>query len=239
MSVLVIVWFVLWLSAAWTQRRSLLWGFGVTLAVLLVASEYLRPGWLLRYPDVLAAYANYTGASSLLGLLMPPALRWPLMIGALLAASAFCWRARRQPAGSSSFAIALGFALTLTVSIVPTVVPAFNHVLLIPVLSLMILHWKDLWRTNRLIRLVCVIFCSFGFLPWLLAFALAFVPSALQGEGFLWSAPLSSSLALPFVAFGSLLLMGRLASSPALPTPPIATGSDRNVDPTIKGLSIG
>jgi hypothetical protein len=238
MSLLVIAWFVLWLSAAWTQRRSLLWGFGITLAALLLASEYLRPGWLLRYPHVLAAYANYTGASSLLGLLLPPALHWPLMSGALLVASVFCWRARRQPASSSSFSIALGFALTLTVSIVPTVIPPFNHVLLIPVPLLMILHWKDLWRTNRLTRLACVIICSFGFLPWLLAFALAFVPSALQREWFLWSAPLSASLALPFVAFGSLLLMGRLASTPAVPTPHlIAIGSDRN-DPTIKGLTI-
>jgi len=213
MSVLVIAWFTLWLSAAWTQRRSLLWGFGVTLAALLLASEYLRPGWLLRYPAVLAAYADYTGAASLLGLLMPSTLHWPLMIGALLTASAFCWRARRQPANSSAFAIALGFALTLTVLIVPTVIPPFNHVLLLPVALLMILHWKDLWRNNTFARFASVVFCGFAFLPWLLAVIFVFLPSALRQSQLLWSAPLTASLALPFAAFGSLMLMGKLADA--------------------------
>jgi hypothetical protein len=229
LSLLPIAWFALWVLGDWRARRSLLAGFASALTVLILGSEYLLPGWLLRYPGALHAYASYTSATSLLGVLLPSALNWLVSLSALFIAASFCWRARHQPANSCAFVIALGFALTLTVTIVPTVVAPFNHVLLLPVVLLMILHWKDLWRTNPLTRFACVLFCGCGLLPWLLALILAFVPSHVQQSWLLWSAPLSASLALPFAAVGSLLLMRRLATS----------SSSTHIDQSAKTLTIG
>ncbi len=216
LSALPIAWFALWVCGDWRHRRSLLGGFAATLGALTLGSEYLLPGWFLRYPAALRAYADYTGATSLLGVLLPTTFAWIVSISALLVAAQFCWRARRQPANSRTFAIALCFALTLTVLIVPSVLPPFNHVLVLPVVLLMILHWKDLWRTTPLTCFTAAVFLGFGFLPWLLALVLLFMPSALRQSQSLWSLPLVASLALPFAAFGSLLLLCRAA--PIQPT---------------------
>ncbi len=230
LSVLPIAWFALWALGDFRQRRSLLAGFGTTLAALILASEYLLPGWFLRYPSALRAYAGYTSAKSLLGVLFPATLSWLVSLAALFIAAWFCWRVRRQPVNSIAFAIALGFASALTVSIVPTVVAPFNHVLLVPVVLLMILHGKDLWRINSFNRLACVLFCGFGVLPWLLVLVLALVPSRADQSWLLSSAPLSASLALPFAAFGALLLMRRLV---------VSHSSTTNADPTAAGLAVG
>jgi len=213
LSVLPIAWFVLWVVGAWRERRSLLAGLAAALGALILGSECLLPGWFLHYPAALHSYVGYTSATSLLGVLFPPALNWLLSAAALVIAASFCWRARRQPANSRAFAMALGFALTLTVSIVPTVVAPFNHVVLFPVVLMMILYGRDFWRTNLLTRFSCVIFYGCGLLPWLLALVLIFVPSHSHQSWLLWSAPLSASLALPFAGFGYLLLMRRLDAS--------------------------
>jgi hypothetical protein len=209
-----IAWFALWALSNWRQRRSLLLGFSATLAALIVGAEFLQPGWLLRYPDALRAYAGYTNATSLLGVLFPETLRWILTLLLLLIAAAHSWRSRHQPPDSLAFAISLGLVFTLTVLIVPTVIPPFNHVLLLPVALLMILHWKKLWRTNALNRVACLTFAGFAILPWILALILLFLPAASQPSRALWSAPLSASLALPFAAFGSLMLLRRLQTAP-------------------------
>ncbi len=209
-----IAWFALWALSNWRQRRSLLLGFSATLAALIVGAEFLQPGWLLRYPDALRAYAGYTNATSLLGVLFSETLRWILTLLLLLIVATHCWRARHQPADSLAFAISLGLVFTLTVLVVPTVIPPFNHVLLLPVALLMILHWKNLWRTNALNRVACVTFAGFAFLPWILALVLLFLPAASRPSRALWSAPLSASLALPFAAFGSLMLLRRLQTTP-------------------------
>lgn len=209
-----IAWFVLWALSNWRQRRPLLLGFSLTLAALILGANFLLPGWLLHYPDALRAYAGYTNATSLLGVLFAPTLRWILTAAALLIAAAYCWRARHQPANTLPFAISLGLALTLTVLVVPTVVPPFNHVLLLPVALLAVLHWKGLWRTNALNRVACVTFAGFVFLPWILALLLLFLPATWQQSRAVWSAPLSASLALPFAAFAFLMLLRRM--QPAL-----------------------
>jgi hypothetical protein len=208
MSFLAISWFFLWLSAAWAQRRALLWGFAATLAGLLLISEYLLPGWLLRYPAVLGLYAKYTGAASLLQLLMPSTLYWLVITAALYVVVPFCWRARRQPADSAPFALALAFMMILTVSIVPTVVASFNQVLLLPAVLLVISYWSKLQQLTRPSRIACQALGVLIFLPWLLAVcatAARFVRHDSVSK--IAFAPLTASIALPFAIFGLLVIL--------------------------------
>jgi len=209
LAALPIAWFVFWAMADWRCRRSLLGGFAATLGILIVGSEYLVPGWLWRYPNALRSYTDYFDASSLLGVLFHSPLHWLLAMLAFLIAATFWWHSRRQPAHCISFAISLCFALVLTGSTVPTVVGPFNHVLLLPVVFLLIRHWNDVWRANTLTRLALVTFCGCAFLPWLVALILALSPSAAEHSwpAYLWSVPLSASLALPLAAFGVLVLL--------------------------------
>jgi hypothetical protein len=213
LAALPILWFAIWMVSKWRVRYLLGAGFAATLGTLVLASEYLLPGWFWHYPDAVRSYGNYYSHTSLLGVLFSHSpLQWPVATLALLVAGRFCWRSRRQPAHSIAFAISLSFALTLTVSIVPAVIGPFNQVLLLPVIFLLILHWNTLWQTNTLTRFAVSLFCGCALLPWLLALNVAFLPSA-SGQRWLialWFAPLSASFALPFAAFVVLALMRRL-----------------------------
>lgn len=206
---LLIMWFVLWVCSDWKRRRALCWGFTTTLATLILASDCLLPNWLIRYPAVLRTYAGYTKATSFLGLLLPSPLHWLVAILALVTAGKFCWRVRHESADSPAFAIALSFALALSVSIVPTVVQPFNHVLLLPAVLLAIRYWRELRNGSALTRIATSVFCLCAFLPWLLAIVAISKPLTPNSDWLLkiWSVPLAASMALPFAAFGVLILL--------------------------------
>src|SRR4029077_1438078 len=133
---------------AWGLRKSLAWGFGVGLLVLVLASEYLLPGWLMRYPSALAAYSDYQYAPPLLSTLLPRAVFWASSTLAVLGVTVFCWRVRQAPGNSVWFAIALVFVMTLTVSVLPTVNALFNQVLLLPALLLGVRYREALKHGN-------------------------------------------------------------------------------------------
>ena len=157
-----LAWFALWLFSDWIRRRSLLCGFTITLATLLFTSEWILPGWLVRYPLLLRDYAQYTKTSSLLGTLLPSPLSWIVAVLAFAAAGDFCWRVRRQPADSVAFAIALSFGLARSAGSVPAGAAPCGR-------------------------------------RWVLP-----------------GVPLAGSMALPFAAFGILLLLRKAVASPAI-----------------------
>jgi hypothetical protein len=225
-SLLPLAWFALWVCSDWKRRRSLLAGFAITLATLLLASEWMLPGWLMRYPGILRAYAEYTGATSFLGTLLPSPWHWVVEILVLATVADFCWRARRQPADSPNFAIALSFVLALTVAIIPAVVQPFNHILLLPVVLLAIRYWPELREKSALTRAATSVFCLCAFLPWVLAVVAIANPLTTHRDWLLktWSLPLAASMALPFAAFGLLILLRKVVpqQSTSLPLKPIA-----------------
>jgi hypothetical protein len=213
MSVLAIAWFALWISGDWHRRRSLLWGFAITLSVLIVASELLLRNWVVRFLSALVQYENHTRASSLLGLYLPASLAWLIALGGFLILAIGAWRARRDPADAGSFSFHLAFALSLTLLTIPTVVQPFNHVLLLPVILLVVRDWKGLQHGSRLFRIICAAMGSVVLLPWFSAVAvtieLLFGPR--KGLLTMWFVPLNASLALPFVAFAILILLRKVA----------------------------
>jgi hypothetical protein len=215
--VLPIAWLALWVCSDWKHRRSLFWGFTVTLATLLLASECLLPGWVIRYPGVLRAYAEYTKATSFLGALLPSPWAWSVKILVLATVAEFCWRVRRQPADSTAFALALSLVLLLTVTAMPAMVQPFNHILLLPAVLVVIRNWRELWQGNAVMRIATSLFCLCTSLPWLMAIAAVWNPMARDRNWLLknfWSVPLAASMALPFAAFGVLILLRKVASTP-------------------------
>jgi hypothetical protein len=215
MCVLPMAWFVVWCFGGWRRRKSLFWGFGVTMAALLLASELLLPNWLIRYPNAVLAYSEYTHATSFLCTVLPSSVCSMVSILAGLGFGLFCWRVRHVPADSIWFAIALVFALTLTVTVLPTVNASFNQVLLLPAVLLGIRHSKELTQGNRVSRLVVFTVCGFAFLPWVLALALLIARPEPRDGWYLtmWSAPLYASFALPVAALGFLILLCRAVAS--------------------------
>jgi len=180
----------------------------------------------MRYPGILRAYAEYTGGTSFLGTLLPSPWHWVVEILVLATVADFCWRARRQPADSPNFAIALSFVLALTVAIIPAVVQPFNHILLLPVVLLAIRYWPELREKSALTRAATSVFCLCAFLPWVLAVVAIANPLTTHRDWLLktWSLPLAASMALPFAAFGLLILLRKVVpqQSTSLPLKPIA-----------------
>jgi hypothetical protein len=215
MCVLPIAWFAIWCFGGWKQRKSLLWGFGGMMAALILTSEFLLPKWLIEYPSAVAAYSEYTHATSFLSTLLPSSMCWPVSILAGLGFGAFCWRVRHEPADSVWFAVALVFALTLTVTVLPTVNASFNQVLLLPAALLGIRHWKELTQGNRVSRLVFYMVSGFAFLPWVLALAVLVARPDPQNGWYLpmWSASVYFSFGLPVTALVFLILLCRAVAS--------------------------
>ena len=215
MSLLAITWFILWVLGDWRKRHALLFGFACMLGALILASEWLMPTWLQRFPAAVVAYGKHTRVASLLDALLPAPLSWMAAIFVILVGLRFCWQALRQPADSFAFALAVASTLTLSTLVVPAVFQPFNYVLLIPVLLLVIRNWKDLLSASRLSRLGTYVSLALALLPWPLALAVnigRLLPSFswLQER---WFAPLNATLALPFAALGFLILLQRNAGS--------------------------
>src|SRR5271156_3010589 len=212
------IWFALWTGSDWLRRRSLLFGFTVGLATLIFASEWLFPGWLMRYPGVLIAYAGYTKATSLLGILLGSPLQWLSAFLLLAIVAEFCWRVRKQPADSAAFAVALSLTLALTCWIVPAVVQPFNHVLLLPAVLLGIRYWRQLCQRNTATLVATSVFCFCALVPWLLAVAAVSIPLIPQNGWVLklWSAPIATSMMLPFATFGILVLLRKETLPPTV-----------------------
>ncbi len=206
-------WFALWACSDWRHRRTFLLGFTTMLTALLLASEWLLPGWWREYPGALRAYAEYTKASTFLATLFPePAVHGFLTVLIVTVVAVFCWKARSMPPGSTGFAVALSMVLTLTVCVVPAMVQPFNHVLLLPTVLLTIRHWKELRQNSFVVRASTLVFCISALLPWLLAAVAIGSPFVAHNSWFLemWSVPLAASMALPFAAFGVLILLWKV-----------------------------
>lgn len=227
LAVLLAAWLMLWTLARWRQRQSFFLGFGATLAILVGGSEYLLPGWMLKFVDAMAAYERYTGGGSLLDL-MAGRTAGALLAAACIAGTAVvCWRARRADAGTEEFAVVTALVLAVTVVVVPMMAP-YNQVLLVPAIFLILRHWRRLWSAGPGSRIAAILAAIVVLWPWPVSLAmvvasLVWPPAIVQRA---WAVPLWTSIAVPILLLPLIasLVRARLrASSPTAATPPAVT----------------
>jgi hypothetical protein len=191
-------WFFIWTISSWPKRRTWAFGFGLTMLVLLAASEWVLPGWIVRFRDAAAAYRGYATGTGLLETLFPPIGGKLITVLLVLVVVALCWRFRKFSETQSEFQRTTALVLTSTVVIIPMIVP-YNQVLLLPSLLLVARHWTRLSNDSRLMRALAVTACLLIAWPWLAATALTFL-SAITLSGDVqraWAVPLFSSLFIP------------------------------------------
>src|SRR3984893_18519999 len=216
-------WLVLWALSDWRRRQIFFWSFALTVAVFLLASEYVLPGWIGQFRGAVAAYRQYTGgAGSLLDVLATPALGKILAGAAVIAVAVTGWYVRHASHDSVAFSTQRALVLAVTLVIVPTFAP-YNQVLLLPAVLLIATSWKDLWRRSQFARMACGLALLVVFWPWLascgLTLASLFLPASSVQRA--WTAPLYTSLGIPLVVLG-LLAVGardRLKISSAVDAP--------------------
>ena len=201
-------WLVVWAAGDWRHRRRFVGSLVVTLAVLLLASEYVLPGWMGEFGRGLAAYRQYTGgASSVLEVLLTPMLGKLMAAAAIVLFAAAGWRLRRVNHDSRAFRTLVALVMAVTVVIAPTIAP-YNHVLLLPAVFLIASEghnlWRRGWRTRSALLLSALVVCW----PWIASSVLLlssfFLPAATVQQG--WSAPLRHLLLIPIVVLGLLTM---------------------------------
>jgi hypothetical protein len=144
---LLLCWLALWVVADWRRRYRLAVSFLAAMAVLMAASEWYSPHWIPRFWQAVREYQRYTGAMSVMDNLIGTPWSWILELLAFVATSIACWKARRDPANSDTFAFTLSLVLASTILLVPTCAP-YNQVLLIPAVLLLAKERQTIWRRS-------------------------------------------------------------------------------------------
>jgi hypothetical protein len=217
-AILLIPWLALWTISNWRRSRALAWSFLATLLLLVFVGEWLVPGWISSFLHVIRAYRHYTYGHSLLDVWFGQ--RWGVVVavGLGLAAFAFTWKHRKQPADSMTFLLSTNLILALTLIVIPTLAPHAQLLLLLGFVCL--LQGRPLLASSgALSRLVWA--AAWGVLswPWIAAFGLWLAAIRLPESALLgyWQIPLYTSPLLPVVvalALGCLLTIADKAGFP-------------------------
>jgi hypothetical protein len=223
-TIALIPWFALWTVTDWRRRRSLAWSFVTSMLLLELASEWLVPGWIRSFVNVLRAYRHYTYGHSLLDVWFTPKWGLPMAAFVLIATFFLCWRYRSQSADSMSFVAVISLLLAVTLIIIPTLAP-HTQLLLLPGLLCLLrsrtLPWSSrlwspgLWSSGLRSsgappRLALAATGGLLAWPWIAAFGLLLAGFRLPVSALLrfWDVPLYTSPLLPLavsLALGCVL----------------------------------
>lgn len=205
---LLILWLCIWALGKWCERRRVLWGLAITMAVLVVAGEFLLPGWITEFRTAMKEYYRYTGGgNSVLDVVFSP--MWGRITSVLLVGMAliFAWRNRRDSEESPAFQWSLCFVLATTLLVIPMFAP-YNQLLLLPGAMMAVRAKRELWQKSRLSRFFCsVTALSVGwpfFAAACLVAALAFLPGPTVQKA--WGLPFYPSFAIPIMVYALLLV---------------------------------
>jgi len=128
---LLAVFLLVWSVSDWKRRGRLAISFLLTLAVLMMTSLAILPGWLQGWWRALVHYSGYT-IPPLPQLVLGRWLGSAVMFGILGLCGAACWKVRRQSADSPSFSLAVSLVLAVTVLLLPTGGAVYDQVVLLP-----------------------------------------------------------------------------------------------------------
>lgn len=217
---LLVVWLCIWVSGHWRERWGFISGFGVTMCLLIGASEVLLPGWIHEFRAAMQSYYQYAGGAriSLIDLVFTPI--WGRIVSLVLVGIliAFLWKVRGASADAPEFTYSVSFTLATTLLVIPMLSP-YNQILLVaPVMMLM--HSFDGARQKGRVSLFFLslmkvaVFWPF-FSAALLVLAIPFLPSAILDRAA--RLPFYSTLAVPITVYAALLI--RKTSLLSEPTP--------------------
>ena len=101
-TILLIPWFAFWTVSDWRKRRPIAWTFLGGVALLVLSSETLLPGWIRFFLNIVRAYKHYTYGHSLLDVWFTPQVGPFISTGLALVVLILCWEtatARQRPHG--------------------------------------------------------------------------------------------------------------------------------------------
>ncbi len=200
-----VAWLLVWALSDCRNRRRLLLGFGLTMALLLGGAEFILPGWWRMFVHALGQYSRYTQNQTVL--LVPWEYAGIFIAAAVLASVFLLWKLRGEVAGARNFGLATSLVLALTVLVVPMYAP-YNQVLLVPAILVLVRDRTFFVSRSRGVR----------FLYLAAAFALAWqwIASLILSGAYLfgwrawaisaWKTPFFATFTLPVFVFALIFL---------------------------------
>ncbi len=205
--VLLIPWLALWSLSNWQKRQRLAWSFLLTMLLLLGLSEWMQPGWIKDFFRVVRAYKNYTYGHSLLDVWFTPRLGPFVAVALVAGVFVLCWSFREQKSSSQCFLLIISIMLAATATVIPTLAP-HTQLLLLPGVFCLYRYRTLLWSSPR-IRLIVIPLLLLIVWPWIAAALLTFMACVFTRTVALrwWEVPLYSSPLLPLAVLLSLLCL--------------------------------
>ena len=203
-----LLWLCIWVLGDLRARQRAMWSFAISLAVLVIAGQFLLPGWIHEFRAALAAYYQYTGGGkSVLDVALTPL--WGRAVSAILVCllAMVTWQVRRSGERAPEFQWSFSLALAITLAVIPMFAP-YNQLLLLPALMVIARSVHGLWAKNNLSRFFVAVTTLAVFFQWIgaaaLVIALLFLPASTVQKG--WGLPFYPSFAIPVTILALLLL---------------------------------
>jgi hypothetical protein len=152
---LLAVWLLLWAVSDWKRRKSFLLSLCFTMALLMLVSQLILPGWLLGWWSSLVGYSRYT-LPPLTQLVLGRFLGIATGLTLLALAGVIGWNVRRQPAASAGFALTVSFLLAVTVILAPTGGAVYDQVILVPAICWLGFHRAEILNAGRPMRVIAL-----------------------------------------------------------------------------------
>jgi Glycosyltransferase family 87 len=199
-----VAWLALWSLSRLRQRWKFLISFVITTVGLILAGEYVLPGWAGECWDAIGAYRKYTEPGGVLDQLLSAKIGHSVSMLIVVAVAVICVRRRTNPVGSNQFVWTTSLVLATTVVIVPTVAP-YNQVLLLP--GALLLACTCSRRATLAIRVLLAIAGACVIWPWITATALAAVSFVTADAQRFWFIPLWTNAMTPISLMACLLAL--------------------------------
>lgn len=201
MTLLPIIFFLVWSSGDWQRRWKLPAAFSITLAALAGGGELVLPGWIGYFRAGAEAYQHYFQTfTSLPRLWLGDVPGKALGLAIVLALLALAYGMRKEPANSRRFTLLFSATLIGTILAFP-LITEFNQVLLILPTMMLLQEWEALPKISR--------YASAGIFawPWITSCALLLLPGYAHSEQRV--ALLPAALAVLYPVFLPALLVSR------------------------------
>jgi hypothetical protein len=230
-TMLAIVYFLIWTLYDWRARGRFFIGFVSTLALLVGASLAAMPHWIQSWTHTVLAYRHYTRPPLVTEVLTAPLgsrfagpATFVLTVASIILAIMLAWRNRAAAYGSFAFWSTLTLLLSITTITILPGQAVYDHVILLPGIILLVRYRRVLLDAGRVLRLLLAIGGLVLFWPWIAAFILIvlrpWIAPATFNSTALFSLPIRTAASLPFAVLGLLASMlraqGRAGVNPVI-----------------------
>jgi len=220
-TVLAILYLLIWTGHDWRVRSRFYLGFFSTLILLVGASLALMPHWIQSWTHTLLAYRHYTRPPLVTEVLTSPLgsrLSGPatlvLTAASIVIAVVLAWRNRAAAYGSFAFWTTLTLLLSITTITILPGQAIYDHLILLPGILLLARYRSKLRDAGRVPCTLLAVGALVLFWPWIAAFVLIVLRPWITPEVFnstaFFSLPIRTAASLPFALLAMLAWLMRL-----------------------------